>query len=361
MSLTVILKSDLDLVFDRKAMTNRTERIMSMIPKDKKYYEWQSSKDYSSDLHLESTNNGLVNSFLLAYNNHLPIKLTPDIIHVAICQVIANFMQTNSEHLRNRFVKHSGTQHLNVVADTISFGIFSQLMVEVLEENVKDPKFLDLLTAKYSTSTFTSYSVSCMTIMNTLKEYFTYEFTTMCGIPSVILEGTQDDWNLLKKKYSSLRNIFMGVGNKELDGWFPYMDNIIDLFVDMRSLAISGTVNATEYQKEIFSRIITTKEPYGSGTILEISGWINILTPYTNKNKLIDFGEKTEFYYGSRGYTSFQTSFTETPVKYTWESKSWKTIIKSGFSCYSHVDPITNVVTPVLEYKVMAEIADPIG
>ncbi len=356
MSLTIILDSTLESLFDKTQSDNLTEKYKKNLPVDKDWSEWQNNKDKSSDLYLEQTRNGLVNAFLTSYNNHLPLLLTPDVLHITIQQVIATFVNNNAEKLRHLFVEHEGQRNLLVESETRSFGEFSLLMSQLLRKNVKDPEFLEAITTQYSTTTQTSSYVSSMLMMNTLKEYFTYTFMTRCGIPSVILEGSQDDWILLKKKYTYLKNMLMGTANKELDCWFKVMDSIVDLFLNMRFLGVSGTVNATDSQKAIFKNIISNKLPNGSGSQRQIGGWINILSPYTNKNRILDFSNG----YGYRNYTELQNSMYETPVQYIVSCVSYSTLVRTGFSYYSHIDPVTNIVSPVLEYSVMQEIKHPI-
>lgn len=69
-----------------------------------------------------------------------------------------------------------------------------------------------------------------------------------CGIPSVILEGTEEDWNKLNESYLFFKKIF---GETELKDWFRHFDKIIELFIIMRK----GV--STDYIKEMWKRVIS--------------------------------------------------------------------------------------------------------
>ena len=50
-------------------------------------------------------------------------------------------------------------------------------------------------------------------------------------IPSVTLEGSVQDWELLMEKYRQIKNILPG-----LSWWYRHMDGIMDMFLEMRKL-----------------------------------------------------------------------------------------------------------------------------
>ena len=347
-----------------------------------KWIEWRTVRNYTENLYFEQTQNGLVNAFLMSYNNHLPLKISPDMLHIALQQIISTFVNNNAKELRELFVEHEEKKSLVVGLMTTDFGEFSQAMNRLIQSSIKNPEFLDNLRPEYSTTTTLITSISAMLVMNTLKEYFSYEFVCMCGIPSVILEGTQEDWHMLNKKYNYLKQMFIGKANKELDEWFPCMDKIMELFIGIRKSATEGIIDATEYQKEMFSRVISLV-PYGSGGETKLGGWISVLVPYTENNKIIKniskipclnidmteekycngisewdcYGrqDKLSEYYLGRTWSSLQNSLYETPVKFTLNNVSYDTIVCAGLSQYCHVDKDTNKVSCVFEYKILQD------
>lgn len=60
------------------------------------------------------------------------------------------------------------------------------------------------LTPSFSTTTPLDVTVCQISIMNTLKSYFSYGMQILCGLPSVTLEGTLQDWEILIEKAKKL-------------------------------------------------------------------------------------------------------------------------------------------------------------
>ncbi len=52
----------------------------------------------------------------------------------------------------------------------------------------------DLLTLTFSTTGPVERAAAQIVLMNCFKDYFVPFMTILCGIPSITLEGTVDDW-----------------------------------------------------------------------------------------------------------------------------------------------------------------------
>jgi len=104
-----------------------------------------------------------------------------------------------------------------------------------------------------------------------------------CGIPSVILQGNLEDWIQLKHTYQFFKSIFE---ETELKNWFRHFDKIMELFMKMRNLQESDSVNADDYIKEMWKRVISYV-PQGSGGDKILGGWIRLFVPYSSNNKII--------------------------------------------------------------------------
>jgi hypothetical protein len=219
-----------------------------------------------------------------------------------------------------------------------------------MQQNIKDPDFAKMFTTSYSTSTQLTMTVSNMLLMNTLKEYFEYTMVCMCGIPRIMMEGTQEDWTKLKEFYEYFKKFFK---DSELKYWFNQFDIIMDMFITMRMLKNSGEVEAPEDIKILFKRVIS-HIPYGSGGGLLLGGWIHLLVPYSSDNKLIDFKEGVKFldinnnepvkntnyyenkailkkYYMAKKYNSVQISYMTTPAKLNYYGDEHDVEFNSGF------------------------------
>jgi hypothetical protein len=229
------------------------------------------------------TEHHLVNGFLQAYNNHLPIKIRVDDIQLIIQSVLATCVNNNAEKFRSMFVSHTGKVKISIESLLFDPNFFCQAFADVMKDTIKDPIFVDKFTSPFSTTTPLISTVSNMMLMNTLKEYFAFEMVLGCGIPNVILVGTQDDWKKLHENYVYFKEFFKGT---ELDLWFPHFDVIINMFLEMRMLAVSGSVEAPQKIKDLWDRVISYV-PRGSGSERILGGWIRLLVPYTTDNKLI--------------------------------------------------------------------------
>jgi hypothetical protein len=264
--------------------------------------------------HSYRTQNNFINAFLDAYNLHKTLKIRPDDIKLQILTIISICVNNNPKKFRSYFVEHEGKKELIVQTPTFSADYFCGKFAELLEENIKDKEFATHYTTKFTTSNQIISTVNNITLMNTLKEYFSFSMILGCGFPEVILEGTQEDWVQLNESYQFFKKIF---GETELKHWFKHFDKVMELFMMMRNIQkktdtqnksegifekITNTVygmfasndNNNEekenenmtYIKEMWKRTICYI-PQGSGNDQILGGWVRLFVPYNGSNKLI--------------------------------------------------------------------------
>ena len=230
-------------------------------------------------LNYEQCDNHFINAVLLAYNNHTGLRLTPDDLLSVIALNVSQTVNKHSEEMRKLFVDHDEKKKLTVIYNGTTTKDNSKLWEYFMTEMSKlvdtETKTAFELKADFSTSTPTTRFVTNAIQLSTFKEYFSYGFMCMCGIPKVHLEGTLDDWNQLQAHYTHVKRVFQDNGFFYLDNWFNAMDVLINLFVDMRALG-EGEVEATQEMKDLWSRVVTYV-PYGSGGQKYLSGWIQLL------------------------------------------------------------------------------------
>jgi len=298
-------------------------------------YEHSSKLVLSS---IQSTHNNLINTILAAYNGHIPVRFRPNDFQMAIQMIIATCIANNAKSMRDLFVPHEGRVKLRVHSSQFDLDYFTNQFKLMMEENILDPEFIEKFTTSFTTTTPLLSTVSNMFLMNALKEYFSFEMFLDCGIPSVILEGTQEDWLKLKAFYDYFKTFLK---DTELKVWFPHFDTIMDMFIRMRSLQDDGEIEAPPDVKEMFKRIISFV-PQGSGADTILGGWARLFVPYSDKNKLIGFDKKIQClditipipnidpdcctyreqellkeYYFASGWNSMQTSYLTTPSELT--------------------------------------------
>ena len=152
--------------------------------------------------------NGFVNTVCEAYNHHYDLVLRPDNVWLAILIQFASYVQCNAEDLRKVFVNHDGKQELTVVAaGTLHNAPYDQMalsMVEQISANLKDASIKEWALPNFSTTTLTDQVVGAISLMATMKEYFSYKFCLECGLTKVTMDGTVEDWEVIERKVQRL-------------------------------------------------------------------------------------------------------------------------------------------------------------
>jgi len=165
-----------------------------------------------------------------AYHSHYPIVFSPDMIWLLILQGFANHVNANPEKLRKKFVAHEGKILLNVRRDSFRRGardndwpsVFSELSAAV-RPHIGAPTH-DMIVTEFSTTGAVERAAMEVAMLDTLQSYFIYSMMTACGFPSVTLEGTTQDWQLLRERARQLQAF-------DLDWWIPSLLPVLDEFV----------------------------------------------------------------------------------------------------------------------------------
>jgi hypothetical protein len=221
-----------------------------------------------SNRHLVPTHaNGLLEATYLAFSSHYPLVLTPDMIWLAICQGFAMHVDANAETLRHKIVAHEGKQTIIVRRDDFRKGDPTNPWEEafpVFCDQMKTYLVVDLHSVLLPTFTTTSEVEKAafeVTFMDALDSYFAYELVIACGVPVITLEGTPEDWELIRANALRLRQF-------DLDWWIDALIPVLDQFV----AASRGNVDV-DFWGRIYNRDNESGEP-------RVSGWILRLFPY---------------------------------------------------------------------------------
>lgn len=341
-----------DLTLEVKPIDNR-KKIKDLI--EQKTLNFQNSENYYSvyesttNLISEDSCNSFVNTFLAAYNSHKPLRLRPDDINLALQLVWSVCVNSNAEKFRSEFVEHEGKMELKVSHSLFDLDFFCGEFKKLMKKNVKNPEFIEQFTKEFTTTTPLIQTVTNQLLMNTLKEYFSFNMILGCGISQVIMEGTKEDWNKLAESYEYFKNFF---AKTELSSWFIHFDIIMEKFILMRNLQDSGKVNATDDLKEFWKRVICYV-PQGSGSQNILGGWVRLLTPYSSSNKIVGldkpilcldldktppthssnyYQQDMAKYYAATGWNELQPSIVETPAKlFDYDGTEYEIEFFSGF------------------------------
>ena len=220
---------------------------------------------------------GLVGVATIAYNKHHDLVWRPDDVWQAILTQFSLYVTYNSEELRDRFVDFEGKRQLKIKAFgtlfTVDFGKLARRMVdEQIVKNIKDPSIADWLIPKFTTTTENDRIVASISMMATLQSYFEYKFCLTCGLPSITLLGTVDDWKLLRSKVDRLLEFDTKDGL--MKKWLELLTVVLDEFVETKC----GVDNM-----EFWDRICHY-EGGGSGPTY-LSGWITTFAVFDKDGK----------------------------------------------------------------------------
>merc|ERR1711902_302217 len=93
---------------------------------------------------------------------------------------------------------HEGKKRLVVDAGPTIYNTdyyrFFREMSGQIRDNINKPEYTDAIESDFSSSTPVQKIVNNIMLMYSFQKYFEYEIFLMCGIPGVIMEGSEEDW-----------------------------------------------------------------------------------------------------------------------------------------------------------------------
>lgn len=232
------------------------------------------SDDVATSLMPEA--NGLVHTCLEAYNHHRHLVLRPDDVWIAIISQFSFYVNKHAEKLRSYFVAHQDKKELEIVSEKTNFLKMTVEMADFLQANVLDKDLQSWIVPSFSTTTEIDTIVCSSIMMSTMKQYFSYEFTLMCGIPSVTLLGDISDWESILGRLSKLTTF--GSGHPQLDEWKKLLTPVIQNMIS--SFHLSESQSAASTTVDFWSRI-ALYERGGSGPTY-LSGWITAFCVFSS-------------------------------------------------------------------------------
>ncbi|CAM6100032.1 unnamed protein product [Calypogeia fissa] len=150
--------------------------------------------------------NGLVDTAVLAYNNHHHLIIGADDVWIAILSEFNLYVNANAETLRHFFVDHEGKQNFVVTLlgnhSTVHFGKFAKTMSNLIQKKVKDKDLREWIIPTFSTMTDNDRIVSSIIMMATLKAYFSYD---ICSLSAMTLRGKKAGWQKLLSRVEKIR------------------------------------------------------------------------------------------------------------------------------------------------------------
>lgn len=206
----------------------------------------------------------LVQAVDLAFNEHRPLRLTPDALWITLAQGFSIHVRENAEALRARFVRHEGRAKVGVEVEAVPRGVEWRSFIAEMSEATAEhlgPGVVALLTRPFSTTDEDARTVFRIALLETFSPYFEYEMVGICGIPTVTLTGTADDWRDLRRRVEVM-------GEYDLRWWTDALLPLCDQWI----AAAEGRPDA-----DFWRAIHRPEEVYGGHLI---TGWLARLFPY---------------------------------------------------------------------------------
>eukprot|EP01112_Ceratiomyxa_fruticulosa_P004267 TRINITY_DN1473_c0_g1_i11.p1 TRINITY_DN1473_c0_g1~~TRINITY_DN1473_c0_g1_i11.p1 ORF type:complete len:363 (+),score=87.42 TRINITY_DN1473_c0_g1_i11:894-1982(+) len=220
--------------------------------------------------------NSFANAAMAAYANHHNLVIRPDDVWIAIMTQFSFYVNANSEALRDIFVDFKGKKDL-VVEDfgnikTLPYDKMARRMEDQIASNIKDPSVRKWVVPDFSTTTETDRVVGAIVLMAGMQNFFRYTMKGGCGLPSVTMQGTPEDWKEIR--FRAERLVEFDNEKHEIGEWASKLLPILDQFV----LSSEGNPNV-----EWWNRI--THKIGGGSSPTYISGWITIFCMFNQDGK----------------------------------------------------------------------------
>ncbi|MGB0931167.1 MAG: DUF4419 domain-containing protein [Chitinophagales bacterium] len=238
---------------------------------------------------VKTYNHPFAEAIKIAYAQHRPLVFSPDMVWMLICQGVATHIDQNSEQLRGQLVAHEGKHKIHIERNYYmanSVGYWENILGEFsdsIQAHVGE-KMHGLISNRFSTTSSIEATAFEVTLMDAMSSYFSYSMGITCGIPSITLEGTVEDWEKLERDFEAFSQY-------DLKWWVDDLKPILHEFTQ----AARGEVDK-EFWGKIYDYRHFERGMCGSpeGTI---TGWMLKFYPYLaddSKNPLI--GKNLEKY-----------------------------------------------------------------
>jgi hypothetical protein len=170
------------------------------------------------------------------------------------------------EDMRDRLVRHTGRRQLVVTRDTLGSAADWAEAITAWAAQIADevgPGLARVVVCDFSTTTAVARSASQIVLMDALRRYFDYRMLHICGIPSVTLRGTPEDWRRIRERIEVLAEYDLGWWAERLR---PIADGLL--------ASAEGRPDLTFWQQ-----IYCPRKSYGADVM---TGWLTNLFPYIN-------------------------------------------------------------------------------
>ena len=271
----------IDLLEEGQKIQQFTEMVENQYHLDDSDILGASPNFYTSKVYQEGIN--ILQGFYSAYENHLPICLTPDIIWLLIVQGFSQHVNYNAEKLREKFVNFEGKKELEIIIP--KYHSYKQMksedyeelfenLTEKIKENIGE-ELINTIDFNFSTSNKITKVVGYTSLMSATKKYFEFIGNChMCKYPYIILDGKLKDWENILKKTKNLAKY-------DLKKWVSCLENPLREIIETKK----GNINKGFWKKILYPDKVDEKIEIGTYKyktiqVDGINGWLLLFFPY---------------------------------------------------------------------------------
>lgn len=310
-------------VYDEKCDGTYFEMMKLRLEKKKRSYEKDkmeikpeyeaSSHEDVNDTFYRAASHGFASAAISAYDLHLPLCVDVEAVKLTIVQQFGIHVNQNAETLRDKLVNHEGKKEIIVRRDDFVRGsknpwleVFSEFS-DAVKAQISDPELVMRIRLPNTTTTVVTQAAMEIALLDVVQKYFDYTLMTLCGIPSVTLLGTVDDWKNLKSLVSYL-------GQFDFEWYTNNLLPILDEFI----AAAEGNPRT-----DFWAGMVRTADK-GSGCP-RYYGWIKYLFAYDGDNK---FNHNEKSYIETQNLSS---GISSVPFKWNYLGQEFSMKFLSGF------------------------------
>lgn len=241
-------------------------------------------------------------TFVSAWNEHRPVRLSPDAAWMALLENLVLRIRTEPEACRGQMVLHdSGKVDLRVpvgqdfpslMARESTWPPVVAALLDSMDRHVKGGRNR-LVLPTFTTTTPTRAMATRLRVLELYKEYFNYAFGVGCGIPRITLEGTPDDWRTVRDRTKALATC-------GLEPWLARIVPVLDEFVR----ASEGKPSLDFWR----SFVRFTPSDGNCGSVPTLDGWITVFFPVRKDGTVREVPSSIDPYSvaGDRGEVPFK-------------------------------------------------------
>ncbi len=299
-----------------------------------------------------------------AYAQHRPLVLSPDMFWLLVAQGFANHVNLNAAAMRHHFVQFEGKKKVVIRRDQFIkgspendwAGAYNEFAGKLVEFIGKENH--DRIVCPFSTTGLVERAANDLVLMDAMQSYFEFGVYSMCGIPSVTLEGTAEDWSRLHDKTEELGK---AVRPEVVDGQATahHGADRPQRRRGGRSRPLAGHLQGRRRQRRpvhqrLDSMVLSLHHglrPERSQESRDIPRKILVRNRWFDEEPTMFSGMTTE---------SFPPSLSKVPLTWLYLGQIFEMEMLAGFACYSQ-DKETRAVRPKIGWAVRDVGVVPIG